>query len=153
MEFVEIIILGILQGLTEFLPISSSGHLVLGQYLLKFNSDGILMEVILHIGTLFSILVYYRKDIAELLNGILKNTCNAREYIYYLIISTIPAVIVGLFFDDLVESMFTISTVSILFIITGLVLYSTKSFKIKTGVTITLYVALLMGIEIGRAHV
>jgi undecaprenyl-diphosphatase len=146
MEFIEIIILGILQGLTEFLPISSSGHLVLGQHLLKVASAGILMEVILHIGTLFSILVYYRKDINELLNGMIKNTHNAREYIYYLVISTIPAVIVGLFFDDLVESMFTISTVSILFIITGLVLYSTKSFKMKTGVTITLYVALLMGI-------
>ena len=146
MEFVEIIILGILQGLTEFLPISSSGHLVLGQYLLKINSAGILMEVILHIGTLFSILVYYRKDMVELLNGMIKNTNDAREYIFYIVISTIPAVIVGLLFDHYVESLFTISTVSILFIFTGLVLYSTKRFTLSKGATITVYVALFMGL-------
>ncbi len=146
MDYFEIIILGILQGLTEFLPISSSGHLVVGQHFLNVTSAGILMEVILHIGTLFSILVYYRKDIAELLNGMIQNTNDAREYMFYIVISTIPAVIVGLFFDHYVESLFNISTVSILFIFTGLVLYSTKRFTLSKGATITVYVALFMGL-------
>ena len=66
MNIFESIILGIIQGFTEFLPISSSGHLVLSQYFLGINSDGILLEVVLHLGTLFAILIYYKDELKEI---------------------------------------------------------------------------------------
>ena len=59
MEIIDVILLGILQGLTEFLPVSSSGHLVLTQYLMGVKTPGVLFEVILHMGTLVAILIYY----------------------------------------------------------------------------------------------
>ena len=62
MNIFESIILGVIQGLTEFLPISSSGHLVLAQHFLGIEMEGILFEIILHLGTLLSILIYYHKE-------------------------------------------------------------------------------------------
>ena len=72
MDLINSILLGIIQGITEFLPISSSGHLVLGQHFLGIENSGILLEVVLHLGTLLSILLYYRPDISDFLHGISK---------------------------------------------------------------------------------
>ena len=72
MDLINSILLGIIQGLTEFLPISSSGHLVLGQHFLGIENSGILLEVVLHLGTLVSILFYYRHDLYDLVYGIYK---------------------------------------------------------------------------------
>jgi undecaprenyl-diphosphatase len=70
MSLLESIILGVIQGLTEFLPISSSGHLVLGQYLLGLEEPRLLFDIILHVGTLVAVVAYYRRDVAHLLIGI-----------------------------------------------------------------------------------
>ena len=69
MNIFESIILGIIQGLTEFLPISSSGHLVLAQHFLGFEMEGILFEITLHLGTLLSILIYYQKELFQILRA------------------------------------------------------------------------------------
>ena len=61
MNIIEALILGIIQGLTEFLPISSSGHLVLAQYFMGINEKGVILEVVLHMGTLSAIIIYYFK--------------------------------------------------------------------------------------------
>ena len=98
MELFWAAFLGILQGLTEFLPISSSGHLVIVQsFLPNFDHPGVLFEAFLHFGTLFSVLFYYRKKLFRLSNN----------YLFLLLLATIPVVLVGFLFKDLVELLFS----------------------------------------------
>ena len=73
MQIVDVIILGVLQGLTEFLPVSSSGHLVLGQYLLNVKSSGNTLEILFHLGTLGSVIFVFARDILNILFSIKKN--------------------------------------------------------------------------------
>lgn len=106
------IFLGIVQGLTEFLPVSSSGHLVIAQSLFTdFHQPGVLYDVVLHAGTLFAVLIYFRKKIFKL----------SAKYISFIILGTIPAIVIGLLFDDYLESSFgSIFWVGIQLIITGI---------------------------------
>ncbi len=91
------VFLGVIQGLTEFLPVSSSGHLVLAQKLLPgFSQPGVLFDVILHFGTLFAVLIYFRSKIIKL----------SIRYIYLIILATLPAVLLGLIFQKQFENMF-----------------------------------------------
>ena len=85
MDSINSFLLGITQGLTEFLPISSSGHLVLGQHFLGIEHSGILLEVVLHLGTLLSILLYYCRDISNLLHGISKRDSESLHYAFILV--------------------------------------------------------------------
>lgn len=101
-EFINMIVLAIVQGLTEFLPVSSSGHLVLVGQVLGISEDGIFLTIVLHVGTLGSVLVVYRRDVLRLL----KFDGPAIGYIVSLILGTIPAVIVGLLAKDLIEKLF-----------------------------------------------
>ena len=96
------IVLGTVQGLTEFLPVSSSGHLVFLQKLLGYNLEGggmTFVNVMLHLGTLLAVLVVFRKDIVVLFRRPLKP-------LLMLVVATIPAGIVGLLFDDKIEAIF-----------------------------------------------
>lgn len=95
-EILSSALLGVVQGFTEFLPISSSGHLVIFQSLLKFNEPGILFEAILHMGTIFSVVWYFRDYLKKI---------TANE-IKLLVIGTIPAGIVGVLFKSQVEALF-----------------------------------------------
>ena len=125
MNSINSIILGIIQGLTEFLPISSSGHLVLGQHFLGIENSGILLEVVLHLGTLLSILLYYRCDIFDLLQGIFKRDVDSLHYMLMVGVATVPAV-VGLLFKSQLELLFLPQFVPYMLLITGCVLISTK---------------------------
>ena len=98
MNIIDIVILGILQGITEFLPVSSSGHLVLAQYLLGIESPGNTLEVLFHIGTLFSVFYVFNKDIKSIVISL--NEKPTQELVIYIIIATIPAVIIGLIFKS-----------------------------------------------------
>ena len=89
MDYIDLIILGIIQGLTEFLPVSSSGHLVFTQHFLNIESPGTLLEVILHLGTLASILFFYKKEIISLLSQIIKYESEALKFGFYIIIGII----------------------------------------------------------------
>ena len=104
MSISEAIILGIIQGLTEFLPISSSGHLVLVQSVLGVIQPGNEFEILVHIGTLVSVLVVFRNDIIKLLINI--KSKDTQKYILFIIIGTIPAVFIGLGFKDFIGSLF-----------------------------------------------
>ncbi len=73
----EVIILGILQGLTEFLPVSSSGHLVLAEHIMGIKQPGVALEVVLHLGTLVSILIYYRRSIMDIITPAFKTPCHS----------------------------------------------------------------------------
>ncbi len=106
MNWLEAAFLGLIQGLTEFLPVSSSGHLVIAETLLGHSEEGIAFEVAVHVGTLLAILVYYRKRVAELLLGTLKRESESLGYVGKLILATLPAVVVGLTIKDQIEALF-----------------------------------------------
>ncbi len=125
----EAILLGILQGLTEFLPISSSGHLVLVQSLMKgFEEPGLVFDVLLHAGTLLSVLVYFRRDIIDLAKGVFSGSDpeirrRSRTMVSALIIATIPAAAAGILAEDYLEQLFQSPTFASFFLIcTGLIL-------------------------------
>lgn len=133
MSILEAFILGVLQGITEFLPISSSGHLVLGEHFLGLNVEELKnFDVLVHMGTLLAILLYFKEDVL----GMLKAFCglfikrlastegaeNYRRLIILLIIGTIPAVIVGLLWNEELDQMFRqIDVVAMWMIIVGVI--------------------------------
>ena len=100
MEYIEFILLGVLQGITEFLPISSSGHLLMGRKVFGITDNGLLIEIILHLGTLLSIICFWYKDIIYEFKAVVKGD---RKFLYSIIIATIPASLVGLFLNDLIK--------------------------------------------------
>lgn len=135
------IILGFIQGLTEFLPVSSSGHLVLFASLLHFEDTGIAFEVFLHFGTLTSVLIAFRKEISRMITAPfevwVRKTGNSetKEFLnwdLYIIVATIPAVIVGLSFKDYIEQAFSsVLLVFFMLIVTGLLMFSTQFLKFR----------------------
>jgi len=104
---IRYIILGVVQGATEFLPISSSGHLVLGQRLLGIDPPGVLLEALLHWGTFFAILLVFRKDVAALFRGLTKRgSIEDRKEIGVLIAGTVPIVILGMLLRTSIGDIF-----------------------------------------------
>ena len=99
----EAIFLGALQGATEFLPVSSSGHLVVGQTLLGLEIRGVQFEVVVHVATLISVIVMYRGRLIELIHGTLRRDRDAWRYVGLLAAATLPAGIVGVFFRGAVQ--------------------------------------------------
>ena len=110
MDVITAVLLGIIQGLTEFLPISSSGHLEIAKTILGDNSlpkESLLMTVVLHGATALSTIVVFRKDIQEIFQGLFQFERNDAFYFSLKIItSMIPAVFVGLFFEDFITELF-----------------------------------------------
>ena len=138
MTFLESILLGILQGLTEFLPVSSSGHLVLAQQYLGLKESLVLFDVMLHVGTLGAVLVVYRGAIARLVVGGLSTLGDAQFYrkpitilnasvelkfIWLILLGSIPTGIIAVLFKTQLESFFDkVHIVSIMLILTGVIL-------------------------------
>ncbi|NQX86755.1 MAG: undecaprenyl-diphosphate phosphatase [Flavobacteriaceae bacterium] len=129
MELIDSIILGIIQGLTEFLPVSSSGHLELGKAILGDDSipeERLLFTVILHFATALSTLVIFRKDIFEILKGALTFQWNDDlQFVAKIALSMLPAVFLGLFFESELEALFSgnITLVGCMLIATALLLF------------------------------
>ena len=105
-EFCKVMVLAVLQGVAEFLPISSSGHLVIAQSLLDVNKPGMELEVILHVGTMFSILIFYRKFLVDLALGCLRREKKSLLYLGYVILSAIPAVVFYLLCHKRIEAFY-----------------------------------------------
>lgn len=148
MSHFEALILGILQGLTEFLPVSSSGHLAIGQELFGVNSPGVLFEVVLHTATVLSTIIVFRKEILGLLSGLFKFELNYEtRYIFNIAISMIPVLIIGIFFKDYVEQIFGsgLTIVGISLLVTSALLFLTTVIKPGNG-DITPGRALIVGI-------
>ena len=144
MQYIDTIILATLQGLTEFLPISSSGHLVIGQRLLNINLPGNAFEVVLHLGTLMSVLTVFRGEIKAIIFN-LSDSSN-QYYIFALVFGTIPALLVGLLLRDSISLIFDdIRFVSLSLICTGIMLITSK-FIVKRNVKLTLFIGLLIGL-------
>jgi undecaprenyl-diphosphatase len=152
MEVIDAIILGIVQGLTEFLPVSSSGHLELGKAILGDNSlpkESLLFTVVLHFATALSTIVIFRKDILDIIKGILKFEWNEDlQFLSKIVISMIPAVIVGLLFEEQLEALFNgnILLVGIMLIITAILLFMADRAK-DTNKSVTFSNAFVIGIS------
>ena len=129
MGIVEALILGIIQGLTEFLPVSSSGHLELAKWIMGSNAvseEGLLFTVTVHAATALATLVVFRKEVADIFKGLLQFKWNA-ELIFSLkiILSMVPAAVVGVLFNDEIESLFDgqILLVGAMLVVTGALLF------------------------------
>ena len=107
-HFIEIIVLAIVQGVTEFLPVSSSGHLVLSKYFLGMTElKGVTLEIVLNTGTLLAILVFYWRRLLEIILGIFRGDREAWKISFLIVAGCIPAILVGLLFKDKLESAFS----------------------------------------------
>jgi len=125
MTIIEATILGVVQGFTEFLPISSSGHLVLGQAILGIEQPGNEFEVLVHLGTLLSVLVVFWNDIKSILSTLM--TKPTQRFVGFVLIGTIPAIIIGLGFKDVFESLFeNVTAVGGALVFTGFVLFGSS---------------------------
>lgn len=162
MSFIEAIILGIIQGLTEFLPVSSSGHLELGKALLGDTSlpqESMLFTIILHFATALSTLVIYRKEVANIIAGLCQFKNNDQfQFSVKIVLSMIPAAAVGVFFNDEIEQLFNrqIVLVGLMLWVTGLLLFiadraknTAKDVSIKHSIVIGIAqaIAILPGIS------
>ncbi len=137
--------LGFVQGLTEFLPVSSSAHLVIFQHLLGMRNPALLFDAVVHAGTLLAVLLVYGKDLWKVIgetlcavqemvrDGSAPAVWRSRPYFrlgVYLLIGTIPAAVVGLLFQDAVEQAFgSLPAVGSMLLVTGVILFGTKSSK------------------------
>lgn len=122
MNYFYSIVLGLIQGITEFLPVSSSGHLVIFQSILpNFSDPGIVLDVILHAGTLLAVLVFFRKKLSLFFN---------MKFLLLLAVASIPAGIFGFLFGDTVETMFSsVKLVGFALLLTGVINLTTDRFK------------------------
>jgi len=162
MEIINAIILGIIQGLTEFLPVSSSGHLEIAKAILgetKVEEESLLMTVVLHFATALSTIIIFRKDILEILNGLFQFKNNDSFWFSLkIVLSMIPAALVGVFFNDEIEALFggALTLVGSMLLVTGLLLFladkakaSAKKVGIKHAILIGISqaIAILPGIS------
>lgn len=127
MGILDALLLGLVQGLTEFLPVSSSGHLVLVQALLAIHQEGVLFEVVLHLATLGSVLIFYRRRVAELLVGLVRRDAEAWHYTAKLVVATLPIVGLVLVAGDLLEAQFeSARAAAVGLLATGAILWTTR---------------------------
>lgn len=153
-KIIVAILLGIVQGLTEFLPVSSSGHLEITAFILKlFGNSGLpeenlLMTVVLHAATALSTLYIFRKEVSEIIRGVLQFKWNDEfKFSLKIILSMIPAALVGLIFDEQIDALFggQILLVGCMLILTGLLLYVADKAK-NTNKNVSYSNSILIGI-------
>lgn len=142
------LLLGLVQGLTEFLPISSSGHLVLAEDMLGFTPPGLYFEVGLHVATLLSVVVAYWSRLRALVRGMLEREGESWRYIGMLLLGSIPAAIAGIGFRDFFERSFESGiAIGVQFLVTALVLWLTRPALARaTGTRIGPLTALGVGV-------
>lgn len=137
MDYLESILLGVIQGLTEFLPISSSGHLEISKAILGntlSNKESLLFTIVLHSATAFSTIFFFRKDLLNIFKGIfLKNYNESHDFSISILVSMIPAALVGLFFEETINSLFdgNLILVGSMLYITALLLFLSDFLKLK----------------------
>ncbi|MBD3170728.1 MAG: undecaprenyl-diphosphatase UppP [candidate division Zixibacteria bacterium] len=159
LTLIQALILGIVQGLTEFLPVSSSGHLVIFEHLLDTHLENINFDVFVHTGTLLAVLVFYRRQLISLTGRFFKTPFDFGEkgreedagsvpvrWVWFIVLGTIPAVIIGLGFEDAITSIFkNVKLVGGVLIACGVILIST-GFAKKGSNSIGLWHAIIIGL-------
>jgi len=140
MSLSHAIFLGIVQGLTEFLPISSSGHLVFFQFLFGMKEPRLFFDVMLHFGTLLAVVIYFRRDIGGIIRGIGSTVTGKRKneegtrLFFLILVASIPTGLMGILFKDWFESLFSKpNIVGGMLLITGSILWLTRWVKREGG--------------------
>lgn len=151
MGFWEAILLGLVQGLTEFLPVSSTGHLALFTAILgndQLPAENLLFTLLVHAATAIATLIVFRKDVWEIAQGVFKKEqSKARIFVGYIIVSMLPSVLVGLYFEDRITALFetNLGLVGAMLCITAALLFFTDKATSKDQ-RITYKIALLIGV-------
>ncbi len=149
MSWFEAFILGLLQGLTEFLPVSSSGHLIIGKELFGIESRNMVFEVLVHAATVLSTITVFRKEILNLGVKFFQFKWNSEtQYILKIFLSMLPVLVVGLFFKDTVTELFGegVRLVGIMLLVTALLLALTHFVKFKQQKAISYTNAFVIGL-------
>ncbi len=137
MNYFETLLLGVIQGLTEFLPVSSSGHLVIFENLLGFKEPEILLDASLHLGTLLAVCIYFRSDLGKMIQGLWAwvrpskdspGGLNEHAYLAVMVVlGSIPTALIGFIFKDPLEKLFgSVTTVGVMLLVTGIITGVTK---------------------------
>ncbi|OHB33784.1 MAG: UDP-diphosphatase [Desulfuromonadaceae bacterium GWC2_58_13] len=134
MTLLQAILLGLIQGLTEFLPVSSSGHLAIVQHFLPgFDQPGLLFDVLLHLGTMLAVVLYFRRELGNLLSSPFRRDAEAqthRRLLTLLLAASVPTAIIGLTFKDFFEGLFeNIPLVALMLLVTGTLLFISEKFR------------------------
>jgi len=166
MTTIETIFLGIVQGLTEFLPVSSSGHLVVGKNLLGFREPELLLDTALHFGTLLAVCVYFRSDLRQMIEAvwrIIPKGENRRpgpglhaNLALMVVIGSIPTALIGIIFKDPLEHLFgSVTAVGMMLVITGIIVAITRFIPEAYGKRdrVSVIIALAIGTTQGLAIV
>ena len=128
MDFFQVTFLAVLQGISEWLPISSSGHLVLAQTWLEIEGN-LAFDIFLHLASLLVIVLFFRKQIIEIAQHGLRQTGDKKNWWWYIVLSSLPTALIGFYFYSLEDSIRTPQTVSLALIFTSILLLSTKFFR------------------------
>jgi undecaprenyl-diphosphatase len=158
MSLFQAVFLGLLQGLTEFLPVSSSGHLVIAQhYLGGISQPGVLFDILLHFGTMGAVLLYFRRDCVQLAMAPFRSSPEAQPYrrlLALLVIGSVPTAVIGLLFKDFFVSLFhNLTLVALMLLVTGCLLFLSERLRFSQDKDkkMTILDALLVGTIQGGA--
>ena len=147
---IQAIVLGIVQGLTEFLPVSSSAHLILVPWLLRWRDPGLAFDVVLHLGTLLALLAYYWRDWLDMGKALVDGRAMPRRLLFFLVIASVPGAIIGLLLEKQAETIFRSPVlIATTLALMGIVLWAGDSIgsKKRKMEDITIVDALLIGLS------
>lgn len=166
MTTIETIFLGIIQGLTEFLPVSSSGHLVVGKNLLGFREPELLLDTALHFGTLLAVCIYFRSDLRQMIEAVWRVIARGENrrpgsgphanLAFMVVIGSIPTALIGIIFKDPLERLFgSVTAVGMMLVITGIIVAITRFIPEAYGKRdrVNVIIALAIGTAQGLAIV
>ncbi len=148
MNALEASVLAVVQGLTEFLPVSSSGHLALASQIMNIPEGSLAFDIVLHLGTLLAVFAYYWKDITDLVKGIFKGERKSIILALTLVAGTLPVAVIGYLFGDFIASLReSLLFVSSALVVTGFILFITSKIpQSKEKQSITFKRGLLVGL-------
>ncbi len=128
MEIIQAIILGVLEGLTEFLPISSTGHLIVAENLIGYKDTAEIFTVVIQMGAIAAVLWFYRKDLVEKIAGLAKRDAQIVTFWLCWVIATIPAGLMGILLKDQISKYAVVTTVGVMLIIGGILIWLIETY-------------------------
>lgn len=128
MEYAQAIVLGIVEGLTEFLPVSSTGHLIVAQEMLGFYDASKMFTIVIQMGAILAVMWFYRRQLWDLTRGLLQGNAQARRFWMLWIVATIPAGVLGILFEESLERYVTTTMVALALLIGGILIWLIETY-------------------------